>query len=92
MVCDHFVFAESLFEGMGDSFDETPSVDEDQSGFVGSAQFGDAIVDAVKLLVGGNSAQLVVGGLDANIEVAGVAAIENAMGAAIRAVTAAGLL
>ena len=82
--------AEAVAQVVGDTLGQGAGVDEDEGGVVLDDEVGEAVVDVVPLLAGGDGFEVGGWGLDGEVEVALMAEIDGDAGAGVALVVGAG--
>ena len=82
--------AEAVAQVVGDTLGQGTGVDEDQGGVVLDDEVGEAVVDVVPLLAGGDGFKVGGWGLDGEVQVALVAEVDSDAGAGDTLVVGAG--
>ena len=90
MVAGDAFLAEAVTQIVGDALGQGSGVDEDEGGVVLDDEVGEAVVDVVPLLAGGDGFEVGGGRFDCEIQVALVAEVDGDAGAGIALVVGAG--
>ena len=90
VVAGDALLAEAVAQVVGDALGEGAGVDEDQGGVVLDDQVGEAVVDVVPLLAGGDGFEVGGGRLDGEVQIALMAEVDGDAGARVALIVGAG--
>ena len=82
VVAGDALLAEAVAQVVGDALGQGAGVDEDQGGVVLDDQIGEAVVDVIPLLAGGDGFEVGGGRFDGEVQVALVAEVDGDAGRA----------